>query len=454
MATPLKMDSITEYFRCPNVLPVFSLAKGCSEQSGYFRFGSDTIGYGRACVGVSPSVDGHLTDLLSAVETDHGQCVLPFDADEVVENLRRERYADPKEPHFRLTDAIKTAYYVARPLLPFALRSYLKSISLNNRKTKPFPRWPVDRTVDKVLENLMLLAMRTSGVDEMPFIWFWPNGHSGCAVMTHDVETKAGVDFCSSLMALNESFGMRASFQMIPEGRYVIPQQLLAEMRCRGFEINVHDWNHDGKLFSTKKRFCQRADKINQAAHSLGARGFRAAALYRNTNWYDAFSFSYDMSVPNAGHLDPQWGGCCTIMPYFVGRILEIPVTTTQDYMLFHQLGEYSIDLWKNEIDLILEGNGLASFIVHPDYIIEKCARAVYTQLLQYLSHVGSERNVWIALPGDVDRWWRNRSQMRLVRSGSQWAVEGPGCDQARVAYAISDGQRLTYRVDSNVSCE
>ncbi|HVB59215.1 MAG TPA: hypothetical protein VNE63_22650, partial [Candidatus Acidoferrales bacterium] len=91
-------------------------------------------------------------------------------------------------------------------------------------------------------------------------------------------------------------------------------------------------------------------------------------------DWYDAFEFSYDMSVPNVAHLEPQRGGCCTVMPYFVGKILELPLTTIQDYSLFHILGDYSIDLWKQQIDLIMQRNGPVSFITHPDYLREKRA--------------------------------------------------------------------------------
>ena len=54
-------------------------------------------------------------------------------------------------------------------------------------------------------------------------------------------------------------------------------------------------------------------------------------------------------------------------MPYFVGDILEIPLTTIQDYMLFHYLGDYSLDLWKAQFVAILKKNGLMSFLVHPD---------------------------------------------------------------------------------------
>ena len=119
------------------------------------------------------------------------------------------------------------------------------------------------------------------------------------------------------------------------------------------------------------------------------------------------------------------------MMPYFIGKILEIPVTATQDYSFFHILDDYCIDLWKHQISLILEVHGLASFIVHPDYIIEDRARATYFGLLEYLSRLRSEQNVWTALPGEVNRWWRERSQMKLVQYGGEWRIEAPGSERA-----------------------
>jgi hypothetical protein len=120
--------------------------------------------------------------------------------------------------------------------------------------------------------------------------------------------------------------------------------------------------------------------------------------------------------------------------------------------MLFHLLNDYSIELWKRQLTTILENNGLASFIVHPDYIIEPRAQAVYGELLAHLSVLGSQQNVWIVPPGKVNRWWRNRSQMRLVSNNGQWEIEGPGKEDASLAYAIADGNRLRYEV-SRVQC-
>jgi hypothetical protein len=168
--------------------------------------------------------------------------------------------------------------------------------------------------------------------------------------------------------------------------------------------------------------------------------------MYRNADWYEALDISYDMSVPNAAHLEAQRGGCCTVFPYFINRILELPLTTTQDYSLLHILGDYSIKLWKEQIALIMEKHGLVSFIVHPDYIMEERAREVYKALLDYVSRLRDERNVWVTLPRDVNRWWRARSQMRLVpEDGGAWRVEGPGQERARIAYASIKDDQLVY---------
>ena len=225
-------------------------------------------------------------------------------------------------------------------------------------------------------------------------------------------------------------------------------------MRKRGFEINIHDLNHDGSLMCEKEEFLRRAQRINCYGKQFGARGFRSAVMYRNIDWYDALDFDYDMSIPNMAHLDPQQGGCCTVLPFFIGKLLELPLTTTQDYSLFHILKDYSIELWKEQMSLIREKHGLISFIVHPDYNIDPAARRVYTALLEYISELRSQGKTWLALPGEVAAWWRLRSQLNLVASGGCWRIEGRGSERARIAYAILDQGKLSYDVDQGIPPE
>jgi hypothetical protein len=441
--------TFVEYYRCPEEFAGCFLNGGPSGHLGHFRFGPDAICYGSINKGaVHASPEGKLHDALSDAVVERGRVRLSFDSDQVVNNLRFERYCSSSAKRSFLSGGLANKlYYFARPVLGVAVRRHLQKLRLADWQSIPFPRWPVDQTVEQVHETMLRLCLQAHDGPRVPFIWFWPKGVPSCVVVTHDVEAVKGRDFCPELMDVDENFGIKSSFQLVPEERYELSPSFVESIRSRGFEVNVHDLNHDGRLFSSEAKFFDRVRRINHYGSTLGAQGFRSGALYRNLSWYGALEFSYDMSVPNTAHLDPQRGGCCTVMPYFIGKILELPVTTIQDYSLFHLLKQYSIDLWKRQISQIMEKHGMASFIVHPDYVLESRTRDTYRSLLTYLADLRSKGKIWAALPREVNQWWRARSQMKLVRQGNTWVIEGPDKDKARVAHASLDGGRLMYEL-------
>ena len=112
--------------------------------------------------------------------------------------------------------------------------------------------------------------------------------------MTHDVETSAGLDFTVKLMDLDDSYGFKAAYQVIPERRYDVSDEHVNTIRTRGCEFNIHDLNHDGHLYSERGEFTRRAARINDHVRHYKSQGFRAGQMYRRQEWYDAFDFSYD----------------------------------------------------------------------------------------------------------------------------------------------------------------
>jgi len=385
----------------------------------------------------------------SATRLRSGAIELPFDPGDVADHLRRERYmtACAREQRKLLNSVlVRQGYYLVRRFLPVAVRKHAQRAHLADWKRIPFPRWPVDVSVDLMFQQVLQLAVQARGGAAIPFVWFWPNGHEGCTIVTHDVEQAAGRDFCPQLMELDESAGVRSSFQVIPEERYDVPERFLDEIRSRGHEVNVHDLNHDGHLYRDRAEFLRRAARIRGYGKQFRAEGFRSGVLYRNLDWYDQLDFRYDMSVPNVAHLDPQRGGCCTVMPYFIGQILELPLTTTQDYSLFHILKEYSLRLWEEQIERILACHGLISFNIHPDYVMGERERFVYRDLLSALAGLIVKQNLWSALPREVASWWRQRARMEIVADRSGWRIVGEGSERARLAYAAVENGRLVYR--------
>ena len=444
-------QAANDRYRCPEKFFNIGISGKLSAEAGYFRFGNSTTCYGRSSSGIPVSrADSLLSDVIGGFEVEDAKLLLPFDLVEVLDSLRLERYATNPAGQSGFTRFCKKLYYRLRPLTNLAVRRHVQKFHARNWRKRSFPHWPVDTTIENLFETLLLHSMKAKGVDAIPFVWFWPDGARGCLTMTHDVETEAGRDFCGTLMDIDDSFGIKSAFGIVPEERYEVSPSLLKSIQSRGFEVAVQDLNHDGRLYDNKEEFLRRAKIINRYGREFGAQGFRAGILYRRPEWYKALEFDFDMSFPNVAPMDPQQGGCCTVMPFFIGDILELPVTTTQDYTLFHVLNERSIDLWKTQIDLALANHGLLSFIVHPDYIMQSDTLSLYKDLLTHLRGLRKSAPLWCALPSEINAWWRARSKMSVVKDGSSWRIEGAGAERASLAFAKNVGGKLVYELPSS----
>lgn len=447
-ARDMLSQALNDRYRCPDEFFDLDLSGQLSSDAGYFHFGPKSICYGRSCSGMR----GHRPesaeyDAIRDVTIDVAKLRLPFNPTEIIDNLRLERYANNSGMESSLREFFRKFYYLLRPLTNLTVRKQVQKFHARKWEKRKFPGWPVDTTVENICETVVSLSMEARGIEKVPFVWFWPDGARGCLTMTHDIETKAGWDHCAELMNVDDSFGIKAMLGIVPEERYEVSLSLLESMRNRGFEVAIQDLNHDGRLFDNEEEFLRRAKIINRYGREYGAKGFRAAVLYRKPQWYDALEFAFDTSIPNVAHLDPQHGGCCTVMPFFIGDVLELPVTTTQDYTLFHVLNERSIDLWRSQIDLILRKNGLMNFIVHPDYILEHDTLSTYKELLCHLQELRSKTQIWCALPSEIDSWWRARHKMSVVGDGHLWRIKGEGAERAVLAYAKNVDGKLIYEL-------
>lgn len=351
------------------------------------------------------------------------------------EHLLYERYVGSGGGRSRKMDV----YYAVKPLLPRRVQLALRRAYAPRQARREFPRWPFEPTLVEHREAELLRRVRESGAGCLPFVSYWPEGKRFCSVLTHDVEGPAGVANVMRVIELERRYGFVSSWNFVAEW-YPIPDGLFDEVRAAGCEIGVHGVLHDGKLFADRASFESNLPKIGSYAREWGAVGFRSPATHRNAEWMHELPVEYDSSFPDSDPFEPQSGGCCSIMPYFFGDVVELPITLTQDHTVFEILREPGIDLWRRKAEWLMERRGLVNIIVHPDYVVEQRFLDRYEA---YLAFLAERTDGWHALPRDAARWWRQREGLTVDADGR---IAGETDYDATVAYAAERDGRLVVQ--------
>ncbi len=310
---------------------------------------------------------------------------------------------------YRLSLA-KRVYYRVKPFFPQPLAWVLRKWYSNPDRQK-FPlQWPVEPRYALFQRELIRQVMLLTGYNPLRFVNFWPDRKRFALVLTHDVEKMEGQGHVRAVADLEESLGFRSSFNFIPE-RYAIDLELVDDLKRRGFEVGIHGLRHDGKLFLSKSGFDERCDRINACLKEYGAVGFRSPLTHRNPEWMQALKIEYDLSFFDTDPYEPMPGGTMSIFPYFLGHFVELPYTLMQDYTLASFLKEETPKFWLDKIEFIEQLNGMALVNSHPDYLRNDRTWNVYASFLKSMKE---KESIFHALPRDVARWWRKRSEARL----------------------------------------
>src|SRR5437660_516621 len=60
-------------------------------------------------------------------------------------------------------------------------------------------------------------------------------------------------------------------------------------------------------------------------------------------------------------------GGCCTLWPYFIGDVVELPYRLPQDHTLFTVLRRKLAQPWLPQVEMIPRRHGRIQCLSHPD---------------------------------------------------------------------------------------
>jgi peptidoglycan/xylan/chitin deacetylase (PgdA/CDA1 family) len=322
-----------------------------------------------------------------------------------------------------------TLYYQLKPLIPrraqIALRRAMaRRLRRRHSEEGRFPRWPIEPVLVDRHEADLRERLQRSDAGRVPFLGPWPGGHRFAYVLTHDVESERGLEGIERLLEVEARHGMVSAWFLVAED-YDIDPGVFDAIRAAGCEIGLHGLHHDGRLFESRERFERQLPRIRQYLREWGAEGFRSPATHRHAGWMPELGAGYDSSFHDTDPFDAQPGGCCSILPYFLGDLVELPLTLPHDFTLFEILGERDISLWRDKAAWIAEKGGLVNVLVHPDYSLSEQRLDRYDELLGYLAALDGG---WHALPREVASWWRRRTALEgtLAAAGASvwWAEE------------------------------
>ncbi|HLF00072.1 MAG TPA: hypothetical protein VI540_09260 [Gaiellaceae bacterium] len=349
--------------------------------------------------------DGRVVRAL--LHEDERSPTVPFSLTEAYDNFVSEAWRRSTRTS-ELTPRLLDAFYRVKPLVPRRLQLAVRRRLVRRQREPEFPAWPWDESVIRLLGLYVRCALSVTGRDELPFRWFWPHGRDAALTLGHDVESSEGLRLALELADLEQELGFRSAFNL--GSWYEIDPGFVRELTGRGFEIGFHGVRHDRALFASRAEFDRQRPLLARDAARLGAEGFRSPSTYRVFGWLGELPVAYDASISHSDPYEPQPGGCCSVWPFFIGSVVELPYTLPQDHTLFSLLEAKSVDLWLEQADRIERNHGLVHCVSHPDrgYLGDREKRALYAEFLRAMA---DRDGVWHALPRDVARWWRLRDR-------------------------------------------
>jgi len=185
---------------------------------------------------------------------------------------------------------------------------------------------------------------------------------------------------------------------------------------------------HDGRLFRSHRDFAELAPLLQQLAGEHDLRGFRSPSTLRDPRAIATMSFDFDSSFADTDPYEPQPGGTCSLFPFHLSRLIELPYTLPQDHTLIHLLHRSPLPVWTMKAKWIASIGGMILTLTHPDYCGDGVYLKAYAELLKHLVDINA---AWRALPFEVAAWWQQRAQLRLRVENGRPIISGPGATRA-----------------------
>jgi hypothetical protein len=238
-------------------------------------------------------------------------------------------------------------------------------------------------------------------------------------LLTHDVDTAAGLVRLPRLLAVEESLGL-ASLTFIVTHRYAWSRSDLARLAARGHVFGVHDTTHDNRLaYLPPAEVEARIAQAQEALGPLDTRTFRAPAFLRSASLYAGIArrVRLDFSTNDAALVWPHPGdGLGSPFPVRHDRLGVVPTTLPRDGELL-ALGferDDMLELCRKKAAQLARVGAPAVLLTHPDPTFTDTDGRIdaYGELLTWLRSSGRFR---LESPADTLAELERRATIELA---------------------------------------
>ena len=332
----------------------------------------------------------------------------------IINNLIYERYYKQSIP-------LQSRLPINYTKIPVPLRNFLFGMLLKLKTDPKWPEWPAEKSVE-LTRYLYIKSISMAYKKKVPHVSFWPHGKKFAIAVTHDCDTHTSFKNIDKIRETERKYGIISSWNVL-SNKYRIDKEKLRKLKGEGCEIGLHDYNHDNKTpFLKKPRVIERIMSASKLVQEFGIKGYRSESLLRNKEFLELLSdyFYYDSSTCDTDIYSPvaMRSGTCTVFPFFIKNMVEIPITLPQDYRLM-RLGKTKneiFEIWKKKVDFLRQVNGAAVLLTHPDSHIFGNDKYldVYDRILKYATSLDDE---WNTTTYGIAKWWNERSKTLIKKS-------------------------------------
>ncbi len=227
-----------------------------------------------------------------------------------------------------------------------------------------FPGFPLDLTVDALFDLASDLDQTVAVTPP------WRDGPTP-VLLSHDIDSAEGLaNLERQFLDREEAVGARSMNFIVPRA-WPLDHAALERIRGRGHALGIHGYEHANRTpFAEPDERRRRLDAAGDLIARYDIKGYRAPSLARSPALLAdlADRYAWDSSIPTSGGLFPvPNNGCATARPFWIGTLLEIPLSMPRDGSL-RFLGyrpEAIADLWITCAERIARAGGVVVLLTH-----------------------------------------------------------------------------------------